>query len=223
MVDPIALAALAFLFLGKRGGAAGASSPGAAAAADNSAPDPAWANQDGAKLLARANQHQALSWAPIFMDAGATPAEAQALARWAGLESSGNPRPNPPGNGGGLMQVGKGFVDMGVLTPAEYAKLTAPGTSNKEQAVYAIKYVHALWKLASKYVAQPPANPVDQVWYAYLYHMRPVDVRDGNLHGEAGPMALALYPVWSVAKAPLHRLHAANVVAFDHPAGEQTS
>jgi hypothetical protein len=221
MVDPLALAALALLFLGGKKGA-GASSP-AAAAADNTPPDPAWANQDGAKLLARANQHQALTWAPIFMDAGATPAEAQALARWAGLESSGNPRPNPPGNGGGLMQVGKGLADMGVMTPAERAKLTAPTTSNKEQAVLAIKYVHGLWNLAKKYVAQPPSNPVDQVWYAYLYHMRPVDVRDGNLHGEAGPMAAALYPLWSVAKAPLHRLHAANVVAFDHPGGEQTS
>lgn len=210
MGDPIGLIALALLLLGgnKKGGAAASGPPTAATAAD-----------DGAKLLARANQKPALLWAPIFIDAGATTSEAQAMARWAGIESSGNPRPMPAGNGGGLMQVGPGFVKMGAMLPSEFAKLTAPGTSNKEQAVLALKYVHWCWERAKQFVAQPPSNPVDQIWYAYLYHMRPVDVRDSGMHGEAGPMAAALYPLWSVDKKPLHRLHAANVVAFDNPTG----
>jgi hypothetical protein len=219
-VDPLALVGVALLFLGGKKSPSGSSSGGGgAAAAASGAPDAKWAADDGTKLHARANQQAALAWAPIFMDAGATPMEAQAMARWAGLESSGNPHPNPPGNGGGLMQVGKGFVDMGALTPGEYAKLTNPTTSNREQAVLALKYVRWLWSRAKQYVQAPPSNPVDQIWYAYLYHMRPVDVRDGNMHGEAGPMAAELYPIWSVAKQPLHRLHAANVVAFDHPGG----
>jgi hypothetical protein len=215
MADPVTLIALALLLLG------GKKKPGAAAAAGPTGPVTAtWAADDGAKLLARANQKAALTWAPIFIDAGATTGEAQAMARWAGLESSGNPRPTG-GNGGGLMQVGKGFVDMGAMSPSEYAKLQAPGTSNKEQAVLALKYVHWCWERAKQYVSAPPTNPVDQIWYAYLYHMRPVDVRDSGMHGEAGPMAAALYPIWSVDKAPLHRLHAANVVAFDNPTGLQ--
>lgn len=212
--DPVTLVALALLLFGKKKIGAGST-----AATASGPTTPAAAAADGAKLLARANQPQALAWAPIFIDAGATPMEAQAMARWAGLESSGNPRPIPAGNGGGLMQVGKGFVEMGALTPAEYAKLTTPGTSNKEQAVLALKYVRWCWARAKQYVTAPPSNPVDQIWYAYLYHMRPVDVRDSGMHGEAGPMAAALYPIWSVDKAPLHRLHAANVVAFDDPTG----
>lgn len=229
-LDPISLLALALLFL--KGGKKGASSPASSSPADNEgakpslaaaghAPTAAEAAADGAALLSRANQKPALGWAPIFMEAGATAMEAQAMARWAGLESSGNPRPSPPGNGGGLMQVGKGFVDMGALTPSEYAKLTAPGTSNKEIAVLALKYVHWLWSRAKAYVQAPPSNPIDQIWYAYLYQMRPVDVRDSGMHGEAGPMSAALYPLWSVDKAPLHRLHAANVVAFDNPTGPE--
>lgn len=219
MADPLLLGALALLLFGRKQGGSSGGGSAKPAASDTSPPDPQWANTDGTKLHARANQAAALAWAPIFMDAGATPMEAQAMARWVGLESSGNTHPTT-GNGGGLMQVGKGFVDMGALTPSEYAKLQNPSTTSKEQAVLALKYVRWLWGRAKQYVAQPPSNPVDQVWYAYLYHMRPVDVRDSHLHGEAGPMAAALYPVWSISKQALHRLHAANVVAFDNPGGE---
>lgn len=215
MTDAVTLAALALLLLGKK------KPSGAAAAA---APSSSTSATDGAKLLARANQKSALQWAGIFMDAGATPPEASAMARWAGLESSGDPTPMPPGNGGGLMQVGKGFVDMGALTAGEYARLTNPSTPSKEQAVLAIKYVRWCADQSARLVGQLPANPVDRVWWAYWYQQRPVDVRDvlapvvqqlGTT--DAATIADALAPVLAKDAAASHRLRAANVVAFDAP------
>lgn len=179
---------------------------------------------DGQKLLARAHQAAAAQWAGVFMDAGATAPEAAALARWAGLESSGNPNPQPPGNGGGLMQVGKGFVDMGALTADQYARLTKSTTSAKENATLAIKYAHWLADQAARLVgAQLPNDPADRTWFAYYYHQRPVDVRD-----LVAPLAKQLSTTSArtladvlgqtlTDPASLHRLRASNVVAFDAP------
>jgi hypothetical protein len=226
MPDPLTLVALAFLFSGgkKKGAAAGDPSGGGA---HPNGPDPAAraaADPDGAKLFARANQQAALSWAPIFLDAGATStSEANALARWAGLESSGNPNPQPPGNGGGLMQVGRGFVDMGALTKTEYARLTT--APKKEEAAIALRYVHWLADQAARLVGGLPPDPIDHVWYAYWYHQRPVDVRDilaplAKQLSTTSP-AMISHAMFGTIKDPatLHRLRAANVVAFDHPEG----
>lgn len=219
MPDGLALAAIALLLLGKKkpGGSA-ASSPAAAAAG---------ATTDGGKLLSRAHQAPAQAWLPIFMDAGATPAEAAAMTRWAGLESSGNPRPMPPGNGGGLMQVGRGFVDMGAMTTTEHARLTNPATSNKEQAVLALKYVRWCADQAARLLS-PLAlgnDTDDRMWWGYSYHQRPVDVRDVYApHARQFSSANARYladVLGSLLKDAnaLHRLRASNVVAFDAPGG----
>lgn len=200
---------------------AGKKKPAAASAAAAAAPS----QTDGGKLLSRAHQAPAASWAPIFQDAGATPAEAAAMSRWAGLESSGNPNPQPPGNGGGLMQVGRGFVDMGALTAAEYSRLTNPTTSRKEQAVLALKYVRWCADQAARLVA-PLAlskDPEDRIWWAYWYQQRPVDVRDVLAPlarqlstTDARTLADTAGPLMKDAAA-LHRLRASNVVAFDAP------
>ena len=58
-----------------------------------------------AKLQARANQEAARAWIPELVKAGASPFLAEALARWIGIESSGNP--SKPSSAGeyGLLQI----------------------------------------------------------------------------------------------------------------------
>lgn len=187
---------------------------------------------DGAKLLARANQQAALAWVPIFASVhveakGTHPtisdAMAHAYARWAGVESSGNPITSSRIDERGLMQVGPKLGGPDTVPPppafgqAEWVALTDPETHPDEQAAMAIHYVDWLYGRALKYIADPPSDPVDQVWYAKLYHQRPVDLRDGKLHGPAIPMARELAKRWANDSKAMHRLRAANVVAFGVP------
>ena len=72
---------------------------------------------------------------------------------------------------------------------------------------------------AARYIETPPVDPVDQIWYAYLYHQRPVDVRDSHMHGPAAEMSIELAADWHTDAHKLHRLMAANVVAWGDPAG----
>lgn len=189
-------------------------------------------DSDGAKLLARANQPAALSWVPVFMQAHViakgspvhiTEPIAQAYARWAGIESSGNPMAHSRLDERGLMQVGVklGGPETDPPPPAfeqpDWISLTDPDTSREQQADMAIHYVDWLYGRALKYITDPPTNPIDQIWYAKLYHQRPVDLRDGKLHGEALPMARELAKRWSTDAKAMHRLRAANVVAFGVP------
>ena len=103
---------------------------------------------------------------------------------------------------------------------------------------------------AFTYVARPPVDPVEIIWYAKLWHQRPVDVRDAELvppgpdgkpqlapsgqpagmTGDAMADARALVEQHTMRLAnaralpnpaaadteekALHRLRAANVVAF---------
>jgi hypothetical protein len=180
--------------------------------------------EDAAHLLKRANQPAAHTWAGVFIDVPVSPLTAQALARWAGLESSGDRLIVSKLGERGLMQAGPDTVKMGGLTEAKWKALIDPSTTYKEQAQIAVDYVEWLWERAARYVASPPVDPVDRIWYAYLYHQRPVDVRDGHLQGPAGEMAQHLVNPgfafnWLNDAHKLHRLLAANVVAWNSATG----
>jgi Transglycosylase SLT domain len=172
---------------------------------------------DGAHLVARANQAAALAWVTLFVDAGADPLLAAALARWAGIESSGNPYAVSRLGERGLFQAGPHTVEEGGLNAQEWGALTDRRTPREQLARLNAKYVIWLWHRAERYVEQPPTDPIDQVWYAKLYHQWPVDVRDGKLHGEALPMAHELATRWAGDAKRTHRLLAANVVAWGTP------
>jgi hypothetical protein len=173
--------------------------------------------EDGANLLKRANQARAQAWVQDFLAGGADPATAAALARWAGIESSGNPLETSRLGERGLMQAGPHTVEEGGLTAQEWAALVNPKTTRAAQAGLAVKYVDWLWQHASTHVADPPADPIDQIWYAKLWHQWPVDVRDFAMHGPAAAMARQLAAMWAGDEKRMHRLRAANVVAWGTP------
>lgn len=179
-------------------------------------PDPA---TDGALLLKRANQ--ATAWASTFADLPTSPLTAQALARWAGIESSGKPVNTSRLNERGLMQAGPQSVTEGLLTAAEWAALNSPSTARKEHARIAVKYVDGLANKAKTHVPGMGPDPVDRIWFAKLWHQWPVDVRNevGPLAKELGTsdaltLAHALAPKWAADPKRAHRLRAANVIAF---------
>lgn len=182
------------------------------------APDPA---TDGALLLKRANQASATAWASIFTDLPTSPLTAQALARWAGIESSGKPVNPSRLNERGLMQAGPQSVSEGLLTAAEWTALNSPSTPKKEHARIAVKYVDGLANKAKVHVPGMGPDPIDRIWFAKLWHQWPVDVRDevGPLAKELGTsdalsLAHALAPKWAGDPKRAHRLRAANVIAF---------
>lgn len=172
---------------------------------------------DGLALMARANQDDAHAWAALFVDHPVSPLTALALSRWAGIESSGDKLVVSVLNERGLMQAGPQTVEEGGMSPADWAKIVDPATSNKEQVGIAARYVDWLWQRAATHVTDPPKDPVDQVWYAKLWHQWPVDVRDGKMHGPAIEMARELAERWKADAKRMHRLRAANVVAFGDP------
>lgn len=181
---------------------------------------PAKAEDDGAKLVARANQQAAHDWIDTFEGAGAGQTLAEALSRWAGIESSGNPLAVSPIGERGLLQLTLTTQQEGALGPAEWAALIQPSTPSEQHAHMAMELEDWLFHRAARYVANPPdpvTDPTSAVWYAKLYHQRPVDVRDGKLHGPALPMARELAQRWAGDAKAMHRLRAANVVAFGVP------
>jgi Transglycosylase SLT domain len=195
-----------FLFGSKKANASGKSNP----------------DDDGADLVKRANQKAALDWVPLFEKEGAPEDYADAAARWVGLESSGNPRAVSSAGERGLTQLGPATQKEGALTDTEWSALLATTTTNQQHAHMALRVIDWLWLRADKYVPKsdtidPATEPQDAVWYAYLYQQRPVDVRDGKLHGRAISMARELAQTWSGDAAKMHRLRAANVVAFGVP------
>jgi hypothetical protein len=205
--DLIGLAVTAFLWLKGKKASASEAKPAAA--------------DDGQKLVARANQAAAKAWVTLFKGQDVPPLLAEALARWAGIESSGNPLiPSKIGERG-LLQIGaKSFADAkkdGILTDADWAALSSPATTPAEHARLSYKIANWLWTRARKYVKNPPEDYISGVWYSKLYHQRPVNVRDGGMHGPAPLMALELADRWKTDPKKMHRLRAANVVAWGTP------
>jgi hypothetical protein len=179
--------------------------------------------EDCANLQMRANQPTALAWVPYFMGAHAmhkgvpihiTAPWAEALARWAGIESSGNPLITSRLDERGLMQAGPQSVSEGLMSQSDWVALTDPDTSHEQQADMAILYADAMYGKAKTHITDPPADPTDEIWYAKMWHQRPVDVRDGKFHGPARAMARELAARWANDPKAMHRLRAANMVAF---------
>lgn len=171
-------------------------------------------------LIKRANQAAARKWTAIFgrqqTSAGpVSPDLAAALSRWAGIESSGKAVNPSRLDERGLMQAGPQSVSEGALNQGEWIALNDPDTDDDQQASIAIHYVDWLYGKAAKFLTSPPTIPVDQLWYAKLYHQRPVDLRDGHMHGDAASMSRELSLRWANDPKALHRLHAANVVAWN--------
>ena len=210
---------LVLLLLGgkKRTGNVRAGDPSVKRAYDDKTAPDVDAEGDGLALLARAEQEDATKWAALFADRPVSPLTALALARWAGIESSGNARVISSLDERGLMQAGPQTVEEGGMSAADWARLTDPTTTNKEHVDISARYVDWLWQRAAQHIHDPPQDPIDQVWYAKLYHQWPVDVRDGRMHGPAVEMARELAERWKDDAKRMHRLRAANVVAFGDP------
>jgi hypothetical protein len=179
-------------------------------------------DDDAASLLARANQHMSIDWIALFENEGEPAAHADAWARWAALESSGNPRKVSTLGERGLFQLGAAAQKDGALTDVEWSALLNPATTNQQHAHMALRQANWLWHRASKKITDPPdgVNAAEDfesgVWYAYLEQQWPADVTKA-LHGPALPMARELAVKWQNDPKRMHRLRAANVVAFGEP------
>lgn len=209
-LEIIAAAGVAWMLTRSRDGSA-RSTPGAPALSNATATPP---SEEAAKLLKRANQSAALAWSPDFAMA-ARPEVADAEARWAGIESSGNPHATSELGEYGLMQFPKDAVAQKILSKTDWDTLHDPNTPPQVHAQINARYVALLSTKASRYVKDYPESPVDRVWYAKLWHAYPKDVKEGKLHGPARAMSREL-----MAKATgkkLHRIIAANIIAFGTP------
>ena len=143
---------------------------------------------------------------------------AEALARWVGIESGGDPYAVSSQGERGLLQCTKTTaLKEKALTQGEWDAMANKATSSETHAKIAVKLFQWLWLRAKKHVANPPAALTDEIWYAKLYHQRPVDLRDGKMHGMAPMMAQELATTWKDNAQKMHYLRAANVVAFGNP------
>jgi hypothetical protein len=171
---------------------------------------------DGAALVRRASQGS--RWASLFQAAGVDAATAEALARWAGIESGGNPLAVSKLGERGLLQCMESTGLRGkIFSPGEWVALSDPATSDTTHAQLAVKLFRAMWAKAKPRVKDAPTNPIDQVFYAKLMHQWPRDFWDEKMHGPALPMAAELAQRWAGKPKSTHRLRAAAVVAFGVP------
>jgi hypothetical protein len=175
-----------------------------------------------AEFINRATQPKAMAWSPYFVDVGEIPAVADALSRWAGIESSGDPLAISVLNERGLLQVGPQTISEGGISQSDWDALTSPDTLPNQQAVIASHYWRWLLKRAATHLAGlPPDNdPVGQVWFAYQYHQRP---RDFTQWGPL-PANAAQASAYLIGRGRLNndmdlvkRVTASNVVAWGLP------
>ena len=167
-------------------------------------------------LIRRANQPRAAEWVPILVyDLGVPEAEADAIARWFGIESSGDPLATSSQGERGLAQITKtSALTEKALTPEEWAAMADVTTSLQEHARIALKVIAWCYVRATKYIKVPPIDPIEHLFYAKLYHEEPVMVRDGKLTGDAIADSHRLEGELSTKAKELRYLHAANVVAW---------
>lgn len=206
-MDPFLVGGALYLLFGGKGGGA----PSKTAKRD--------AAGDGALLQVRANQPDAKKWLPFFQNQGATPMLADALCRWTGIESSGNPtKPSSKGELGLLQCMQTTALQAGgPYTLEDWTALGDKKTTNEEQARLGIKLYKWCWARAKRLITNAPDGILDSVWYAKLYHQRPRDVKTGQLHGPAIMMARELAENWKDDARKMHYLRSANVVAFGVP------
>lgn len=171
-----------------------------------------------AELLQRATQPRAMAWVPYFVDVGESPAVADALARWAGIESGGDPRSVSVLNERGLLQVGAQTQSEGGISAADWAELVNPDTLPNTDARIASHYWRWLLSRAIKHLPVAPLDGVDSVWFAYAYHQRPKDFTEwGTLPPNAASAAAYLLQHTGGNPQLAKRVAANNVVAFGTP------
>lgn len=194
---------LLFLVGGKK---AGAGTPAKSAAAS------------GPSLLQRANQAGALAWAALFSAHGMPGSVADALARWAGIESAGIATAVSRLGERGLLQCLEktALQPGGPYSQSQWAALSSRDTSRDEQAALAIRLYEWLWHWGRKRLANPPGDgSIDSVWYAKLAHARPKAFTDFRLTGNAAADAEMLRARWLSSPALTQMLLSANVVAWN--------
>lgn len=206
-MDPVLLGLGLYFLLSKGGGSSGRSVETASSPVS---------------LINRATQTRAMAWAPYFQDVGEIPAVADALARWAGIESGGDPLAISSLNERGLLQVGPQTQSEGGITKQDWDALTDPDTMPNTQAVLAAHYWRWLLVRASAHLAAPPPDidPVGQVWFAYQYHQRPKDFTQwGPLPNNAAQASayLTARAHLNSDESLLKRVTASNVVAWGLP------
>jgi hypothetical protein len=167
-------------------------------------------------LVARANQSRARYWAGEFTAFPGVSAEySRALSRWAGIESGGDPLAlSPIGERGLLQSTRTTALQEGAFTPAEWAELQDRNTMATRHADLAVRFARWIWARARRHVKNPPTDDASIAWYSKLYHARPRDLVLANASGEALAVARRLESEWRDDPKALHRLHAANVVAW---------
>lgn len=176
------------------------------------------AEADGAALVQRATIPRAIAWQGLFSGQGLSDPVSAALSRWAGIESAGNPLALSKLGERGLLQCMESTGLGGkIYSPGEWAALTDPATSAETHAQLAAKLFRAMWERAAKHITDPPSDPVDQVFYAKLFHQWPKDFLVENMHGPALPTAVELAKRWADKPKSMHRLRAAAVVAWGLP------
>jgi len=172
---------------------------------------------DLSTLQKRAMQDAAQAWAADLAAAGASDGLSRALARWIGLESSGNPRAVSKLGERGLLQTTQTTAKEGAMSAADWQATQDPATPRGEHARAALAQFHYHVNRAQKYVpGWPGDNTFDAVWYAKLHHQRPKDLTDakGKLTGTAATDSRTLTALWKAKPDALKRLAAANVVAW---------
>lgn len=176
-----------------------------------------------AELVARATQPHAMAWSPYFVDVGELPAVADALARWAGLESGGDPTIISVLDERGLLQAGKQTVGEGGMSPEDWSAYAASSTMPNQVARISVDYATWLFNRAAKHLTIPDPGsmiPTDRVWFAYQYHQRPADFTQwGPLPPDAASAsAYLLGRAHTNNDAQLvKRVTASNVVAWGTP------
>jgi len=166
-------------------------------------------------LVRRSGQKRARGWIPDLKRAGASHDLAVKVARWIGIESSGNPLALSRIGERGLLQATKSSQKR-IFTRGEREKLKSPATSRAEHARMALKQFAYHRKRAKRWVnnAPPEKSNKDWVWYAKMHHTRPRDLREGKVHGPALQMARDLWLRAAGDKKRRQRLAMANVAAF---------
>jgi hypothetical protein len=174
------------------------------------------------ELVSRATQPRAKAWISYFQDVGETPAASDALSRWVGIESGGDPTIVSSLGERGLLQVGKQTQAEGGIDAKDWAALVDPDTLPNEHARIASNYATWLFSRALTHLPASAAtiDPTDKLWFAYEYHQRPKDFTQwGDLPGDAKQAAAYL-----LGRARLNndkslekRVTASNVVAWATP------
>lgn len=209
MADPVSLLVLALLFLGR----GGSSSKGGTMPNHLTTPE---------EFIKRATGARAAAWAPYFVDVGESPAVADALARWAGIESGGDPAAISSLDERGLLQAGKQTVSEGGMSQADWDDYARADTLPNTVARISVDYATWLFKRAAGHLPPIPPNmaPTDRVWFAYQYHQRPADFTQwGQLPNNAAGAAAYLLGRAHLNNDPwlAKRVSASDVVAWGTP------